>query len=530
MGRYREAPFGFVCEYRHACPHLGGISATWANILIADKETDGFRNGHFERCAEKELRTLEVELEKAMAENDRLKAENTRLHKKQFKANRRKAPANIRDDDTKAKKKRGPPHGHPPWNRKPPDHIDRIVNIPAPQTCPHCHCSDLEPCSEQKVCIQEDIILQPRTRVTKFIHGTALCPQCRRPVLQTAPDEERNSIIGPVTKAASVFLRHEVKLSYRDIRKVFSGIFGMSFVPASAMNFDRKVAALGKGLYQDLRDKVRAMDVAHADETSWRIDGQSAQLWYAGNTDAALYLVDPSRGGDVAVSIFGENWPGNLVADSYAGYNPVNPKARQACLAHISTKAKDISNLILLLPVNRQDKPSLRFCKNLRHFVHDACALAAARKKGRISFRKARKHKGSLQRKLNAICAAALADADAENLRNRITDPKRDGNRLFTFLDVNGMEPTNNHAEQSLRLPVIFRKICFGNRSVLGAETLSTNLSLITTAKRQGRDPLAFLQTLLLKGASAAQPMLYRATLNALSGSGRSRPRLADSS
>ena len=112
MGRYREAPFGFVCEYRHACPHLGGISATWANILIADKETDGFRNGHFERCAEKELRTLEVELEKAMAENDRLKAENTRLHKKQFKANRRKAPANIRDDDTKAKKKRGPPHGH----------------------------------------------------------------------------------------------------------------------------------------------------------------------------------------------------------------------------------------------------------------------------------------------------------------------------------------------------------------------------------------------------------------------------------
>jgi len=75
------------------------------------------------------------------------------------------------------------------------------------------------------------------------------------------------------------------------------------------------------------------------------------------------------------------------------------------------------------------------------------------------------------------------------------------------------MEPTNNHAEQSLRLPVIFRKICFGNRSTLGAQTLSTNLSLITTAKRQGRDPLVFLQTLLLRGSSAAQPLLYRGPL-----------------
>lgn len=75
------------------------------------------------------------------------------------------------------------------------------------------------------------------------------------------------------------------------------------------------------------------------------------------------------------------------------------------------------------------------------------------------------------------------------------------------------MEPTNNHAEQSLRLPVIFRKISFGNRSVLGAQTFSTNLSLVVTAKRQNRDPLAFLQTLLLQGPSAAQSLLYRSPL-----------------
>ena len=72
------------------------------------------------------------------------------------------------------------------------------------------------------------------------------------------------------------------------------------------------------------------------------------------------------------------------------------------------------------------------------------------------------------------------------------------------------MPPTNNHAEQSLRLPVIFRKISFGNRSAQGAQALGPNLSLIITAKRQQQDPLLFLQTLLLHGPTVAQPFLYR--------------------
>jgi transposase len=305
-------------------------------------------------------------------------------------------------------------------------------------------------------------------------------------------------------------MRHEVKLSYDDICKIFHGVFGMPFVPASAMNFDQQIANLGHGLYEDLRDKIRSSHIAHGDETSWRVDGQGAQLWYAGNRDLAFYLVDPSRGGDVALSIFGENWPGNLVADDYAGYNPVNPASRQSCLAHLSRKAKEIAQEILLLPEILRDRQSLSFCSRLRDFLADCCKLGQARNSGRLSFSKARARKPALQRRLDAICRPRLNYPNTENLRQRLIDPQRDANRIFTFLDVNGMEPTNNHAEQSLRLPVIFRKICFGNRSTLGAQTFSTNLSLITTAKRQQRDPLAFLQTLLLHGPAAAQPLLYR--------------------
>jgi transposase len=118
-----------------------------------------------------------------------------------------------------------------------------------------------------------------------------------------------------VTQAAAVYLRHEVKLSYRDVRKVFAGLFGMPFVPASAMAFSHRAADRGATLYEALRDKIHASDIAHGDETHWRIGGKSAFLWYAGNGRAAFFHADRSRGSEAAVSIFGSAFAGNLVAD-----------------------------------------------------------------------------------------------------------------------------------------------------------------------------------------------------------------------
>jgi len=75
------------------------------------------------------------------------------------------------------------------------------------------------------------------------------------------------------------------------------------------------------------------------------------------------------------------------------------------------------------------------------------------------------------------------------------------------------MPPTNNHAEQSLRLPVIFRKITFGSQSQAGADSLARNLSLLTTAKRQKKDPLTLFQELLLHGGEAPLSLLYNSSI-----------------
>jgi len=95
----------------------------------------------------------------------------------------------------------------------------------------------------------------------------------------------------------------------------------------------------------------------------------------------------------------------------------------------------------------------------------------------------------------------------AETLRTYLTGPEQKS--LLTFLRRPGVPPTNNHAEQSLRHLVIFRKICFGTRSDSGLKTHSILPSLVQTARRQGVHPREFLQTLLTADTPTAQAALY---------------------
>jgi hypothetical protein len=81
---------------------------------------------------------------------------------------------------------------------------------------------------------------------------------------------------------------------------------------------------------------------------------------------------------------------------------------------------------------------------------------------------------------------------------------------LFTFLKFPEVQPTNNHAELSLRNMVIFRKICFGTRSTDGSYTHSVLPSLLLTAKGQGKHPLDFFQTLFTCDTDTAQNALYK--------------------
>jgi hypothetical protein len=460
-----------------------------------------------------ELKVRDERIRVLERENAELKAKLQALHQRQFKSNKKKDAETGQKDVEGAslsnegkKRKRGAPVGHPGWVRPKPDHIDRIIHVPAPTICPHCQSDRLTPMEETKEHFQEDIVIRPHTLVTGYRHRQAFCARCNRSVVQAGEGELLNASIGPVAKSVAIYLRYRIGISYRKTTELLRELFGLEFVPASALGFDRKAAAQGEPLYEDLREKIRTSDVVHGDETSWRNDGVGHSVWFAGNGNLAFFHIDRHRSAEVAKSIFGEDFDGTLVRDRYAAYNGIGADW-QACLAHLLTNAKEIRGEHALLPQTEKDAAVGLFCDRVINLCSRLCDAGEKLKSGDIPWKAAAKIEKRSVTELSNICKPTLRFKPAETLRSYLAGPEQ--KFLFTFLRHPGVPPTNNLAEQSLRHLVIFRKISFGTRSQSGLKTHSILPSLVQTARRQGVHPRDFLQTLLTADTATAQAALY---------------------
>jgi transposase len=501
VSRNARAPCGFACPYRDNCPHLDGLSTTRTLEVYQEALELRMRLGQVEQRYEKRV----AELEQALKERDEKIAQLQVAHRKRFKAEK-KPPIRV------TARRRGAPVGHPAWRRREPDHVDEVIRVPAPAACPHCQGVRLWPSPDVYKHTQEDIVLVPRTRVTRFEHAQCVCADCRRTVYQLAEGElPGGCVIGPVTRAVAIHLRYDLQIPYRKVQHVLRDLFGMPLVPASAMNFDRQATKRGLPLYEDLKAKLRSSPVVYGDETTWREDGQGHFVWFAGNDDVAVYQITDNRAAASAVELLGETFDGALVTDDYAGWNAAGAADRQTCWNHLRTKAKEVGQQVELAA--KADPPvsaprSAEFCRKLQRFAVKLCALGRQKKAGKLSLRRARAMIPALERELARVCGdEPLENAEAQTLRQRVTVKDRD--KLFTFLRVKGVEPTNNHSERSLRFLVIMRKVCFGTRSAAGSTSHGVLPSLLQTARRQGKEAIGFLVTLLTKTAEEAQAALF---------------------
>jgi len=497
--------------YEHNCPYLEGLSTTW--VRDEYERADSQYQEHLRIIDEydEELERSRKRIRSLQKENAEMKAKLQALHRRQFKANRKKdkqkqekSSGNI---NSSRKKKRGAPAGHPGWFRHKPKDVNQTVHVSAPDSCPHCQSEKLTPIQELKEHIQEDIVLTPRTVVTRYLHKQAYCAHCSRPVIKAADNELLNAHIGPVAKSTAIYLRYRLGLPYRKVQELFKDLFNLEFVPASALGFYKMAALKGEAIYEDLREKIKASAVVHADETSWRNDGIGHYAWYAGNADLAFFHIDRHRSSEVATSILGANFGGVLVTDRYAAYNCTNPTERQTCLAHIIRRAKEIALELSLLKKNCRDKQAESFCARIASLFSNACKVGQKISSGLITFKQTPAIEKKFLENLKTYCAYELSFSSAETLRSKLVG--KEIKQLFTFLRHPDVPPTNNQAEQSLRSIVIFRKIIFGTRSAAGLRTHSILPSLVLTARRQGQHPRDFLQILLTSDTTTAQVALF---------------------
>ena len=94
----------------------------------------------------------------------------------------------------------------------------------------------------------------------------------------------------------------------------------------------------------------------------------------------------------------------------------------------------------------------------------------------------------------------------ARTLQGRI---RRYSAEWLTFLDHPAVPPTNNLAEQAVRFLVILRKVTFGSRTRAGARRFGAMLTVIQTARRQGRNIIHFLVALFTMTPSEAERAMY---------------------
>jgi len=88
---------------------------------------------------------------------------------------------------------------------------------------------------------------------------------------------------------------------------------------------------------------------------------------------------------------------------------------------------------------------------------------------------------------------------------------------LWTFLQVAGIEPTNNTAERALRPAVIYRKLSFGTQSDSGSRYLERILTVSETSRLQNRNASEYLvESMQFRFAGGVPPSLRPNPANAM--------------
>ena len=247
-------------------------------------------------------------------------------------------------------------------------------------------------------------------------------------------------------------------------------------------------------------DVARAAAVKHTDGTSWRRNAALWALWTLATATVTVFKIVANSKRDTLQALLG-NTSGILVSDRATALKFWPMNRRQVCWAHLLRKFVSFSE---------RDGPTGEVGKELLDY-----AILLFRYWGKF-------RRGELSREELLACMApvrplfevALERAVAMKVRGlsgSCADLLHHQEALWTFLDREGVEPTNNHAERELRGFVLWRRRSFGTQSERGDRFAERIMTFAHTARKQGRDILTFLHACCARSAGDAAPSLFAA-------------------
>lgn len=311
------------------------------------------------------------------------------------------------------------------------------------------------------------------------------CPRCGVTTCAGLPAGVPTGCFGPYLQAVLSTLAGGYRLSKRQVQQMAGDLFGLSIATGMVSKLERRSAVVLEAPYNEVALGVHDAPAASIDDTSWREDRRKAQLWVAVTALTTVFTIAAKRSAAVAQAILGSQPNQVVTSDRHRSLEGIDPPWRQICWSHL---ARDFQAMIDRGGAGEATGHALlRLSKRLFRWWHRLRDGAIDRRRFRtMAARLRREVKAALESGQRCGCVKTAATC-FEILK------VEEG--LWTFVRVEGIEPTNNASERALRHAVIWRRISGGTDSVGGSRFVERMLTVVATCRQQKRSVLDYLSS-----------------------------------
>jgi transposase len=413
----------------------------------------------------------------------RLEALEAQLHQNSSNSSRppsTDAPSTKRQRRTKAaeRRKAGAKPGHPGHQQMLLEPTATVALFPDPCACGQLGFADLMPYHTHQV-LELPVI---RPEVTHWMLHQGWCRSCGKLCKATMP-VEHGSGYGPRITSFVGEMTGIVGASRSAVQDLCASLFGIPLSKGAIQKMVDRVSAAILPHYTAIGAVARTSPVNYIDETSWFLHGDRQWLWVMANPDVAYFQIHPNRSKGAFVRLIGD-WMGILVSDGYVLYHAWHG-LRQSCLAHVIRTAKGLPEHV--------NAGIAHFGRRVRAELQRLCHMGTERPS-------VGQWRAWYARFDSLVHQHSTREDKAGTFARRL---QREGESLWTFLDVPGVEATNNIAERAHRFGVLWRKRSQGTCSEKGNRWVERVLSLRHTCRIRGQPTFPILVdavTCLFKG------------------------------
>ena len=484
------------------------MSATPAGISEADWQATPTAVRAFILDQQAELQAQQQEIEQLRGQLAALATELASLREQIGRSSRHSSKPPSRDGPgfkpparrKGSGRKRGAQPGHPGSGPEllPIERVDAVMDH-HPDACRHCGAlldgEDPDPLRHQVIEIPPitPVVIEHR------LHRL-LCPCCSTSTCATLPADVEASHYGPRLSALVGLLGSAFPLSVSKTQVLLDQLLGIEMSRGAIAKIRERISATLEQPMQEALVFARQQPVAYVDETgapTGNADGNNPTgkrgwQWVMVTAVVTVFIQGLSRSTAAAIELLGSSFGGIVVSDRFSAYNHLPLEQRQLCWAHLIRDLRAIAE---------RSGASAEVGHQLLELQHQLFGCWHRYREGRIdwsglqhSSRPIRQaFVATLQRVVDLGCNRGERTPWASTVRTCQQLLQR-SDALWTFLTIEGIEPTNNAAERALRQSVIQRKISHGVQSRQGAICRSRLLTVTTSLRQQGRDVWQFLE------------------------------------